>query len=376
MMPVFTGGNQLTLLDSGREYFPALLGEIALAQHEIRLETYIYSDDAAGEAVTAALSAAARRGVRVTVLVDGFGTRGLADRFIAQFAAVGVLWRAYRPPSWLRPVRGLRRLHRKLVTIDQKVAFVGGINVTDDFNTPPGLSPRRDLALRAQGPVVAQVVAAMQRLWLGEKARVVVSPSKPDQAMRAALVQRDNVLHRREIEQAYLAAMRSASHEIVIASAYFFPSGRFRRALMASARRGVVVKLLLQGPSDHPLHKAAEIHLYRTLLRAGIQIIEYRTSFMHAKAAVVDGRWLTVGSSNIDPFSLWLSHEANLISDDATLAVQLRATLGNWIAEHGSEVSLSGLESLSAGARIRQWLAFHLTRRIAEVLNLNGKRDP
>ncbi len=396
MLPVFTAGNQLTLLDSGAEFFPAVLAAMALAQREIHLESYIYADDATGQAITVALCQAAARGVRVCVLVDGFGARDLAKQFSEQFAGAGVALRVYGPPSLLRPVHGLRRLHRKLIAIDQVVAFIGGINIIDDYNAPPGMAPRRDLAIRAQGPFAAHVAQAMHSLWLRAGLRTLSPARLPaiwreqpqaaqelsppilladETSMRAALVRRDNLRHRRDIERAYLTAIEAAKHEIVIASAYFFPSGRFRRALMRSARRGVAVTLLLQGPSDHPLHKAAEIHLYRILLGAGVQIVEYQTSFLHAKAAVIDARWATVGSSNIDPFSLWLSHEANLVSDDARLAQQLRTKLGQWIAEHGREVSVAGLGRRTRWSRLLHWLAFHLTRRVAQALNLHDTRD-
>jgi cardiolipin synthase A/B len=337
-MVEFVDGNRLTLLRSGAEYFPALMAAFESAQREIHLETYIFESDATGCAVAAALSRAARRGVTVRVVVDGFGSKNLDPALVREMRGAGVRFAVYRrkiSPLTLKRAR-LRRMHRKIAVVDARIAFVGGINVVDDIGAP-GETPRFDYAVRIEGPLVASVCAAVRRLWalmnaIGFHARWPepgrVAPSlEPRGAQRAAFVIRDNLGHRRDIEQAYLAAIGAARSEILVANAYFFPGRTFRLALENAAARGVRVRLLLQGKVEYVLQHYATHSIYGRLLDAGIEIHEYRKSFVHAKVAVIDGRWATVGSSNIDPFSLLLAREANVVIDDAGFAGQLRESL-------------------------------------------------
>jgi cardiolipin synthase len=351
----FSAGNQLQLLESGTEYFPALVAAINDAREEVHLETYIFADDEAGRAVADALAAAARRGVAVRVLVDGFGARDFADGLGVELSTAGVEVLVYRPELARLELsrRRLRRLHRKLVVIDGRIGFIGGINVIDDFdmgNTPQQTPPRFDYAVRIEGPLVDAMHAAVRHVWqLVRWARLGRRPPPPRPLTRwvnsrvgeisARFVQRDNLRNRHAIENAYLAAINSAQREIIIANAYFLPGRRFRRALELAAKRGVKVTLLLQGRIEYALLHYATLGLYRLLSKQAIRIVEYRASFLHAKVAVIDGAWATVGSSNIDPFSLLLAREANVVINDAGFAGVLRASLLLAIARGGCEVS-------------------------------------
>ena len=234
----FLPGNQLTLLESGAEYFPALLAEIDSAQQEIHLETYIFEDDLTGQAVAAALANASRRGVAVRLLVDGFGARGFEVGLGADLVAAGVELLVYRPEMGRLMLRRhrLRRLHRKLSVFDGRVAFVGGINVIDDMNTPHQVPPRFDYAVRIEGPLVRRVHYALRHLWrlvrwsvLGRRPPPPVPLHLPNlksgEAMAGFLI-RDNLRHRHDIELAYLAAIDAAQHEVLIANAYFLPGFR------------------------------------------------------------------------------------------------------------------------------------------------------
>ena len=338
--PVFTSGNHLTLLRCGKEYFPALLAAIAAAKQEIHLESYIFAKDAVGEAVSLALLAAVRRGVVVRVVVDGFGARNFAQDFLGTLTAGGVHCLLYRREldPWQFKRRRLRRLHRKLVVIDGTTAFVGGINIVDDHNAPPGLAPRFDFAVQVRGQVVGQIHAAMRRLWealtWARKQKRYRLPRAPLLAQAtgtqvAAFLRRDNLLHRHDIAGAYLHAIEHAQSHILIANAYFLPGRRLRQALCAAAKRGVRVRLLIQGEqeSDHRFLHFATQAMYHYLLEAGCEIFEYRQSFLHAKVAVIDQNWATVGSSNIDPFSLLLAQEGNLLVHDQGFAHTLRQEL-------------------------------------------------
>ena len=364
LRPVRQGGHEVVLLEGGREFFPALIEAIGAARAQVSLETYIFSDDPSARAVAAALASAARRGVEVRVVVDGFGTPRLGGQVALMLAAGGVSVETFRPEPrrFALDRQRLRRLHRKLAVIDGRVVFVGGINLLDDHFDPNHgelESPRFDFAVRVRGPLASTAQLAVQRLWwelsivnrpsrlMRRQAReqmdlsaAVVGDVTPAGSMEAMLVLRDNFRFRREIENQYLRAIGRARREVLIANAYFFPGRRMRQALKAAAASGVRVRLLLQGRVEYRLQHWASQAMYDELLRAGIEIVEYRPSFLHAKVAVIDD-WATVGSSNIDPFSLLLAREANVVVEDAGFAAQLRRRIVAAIEEGGVPVARS-----------------------------------
>src|SRR6266851_124209 len=381
----FLPGNRLTLLRSGVEYFPELETAIREAQREIFLETYIYAGDATGRRITRALCEAASRGAAVHLLVDGFGARDMPEELARELRDSGARLLVFRPEVWRFPFRRdrLRRMHRKIAVADGRVAFVGGINIIDDMDTPRQKPPRYDYAVKIEGPLLAPVREAAVRLWNRiamarlKHAWRVSHPVPPHVAhagsQRAALVVRDNLRHRRDIEEAYLAAIGSAQQEIIIASAYFFPGRRFRRALVGAAARDVRVVLLLQGRVEYVLLHYASHALYGPLLEAGVEIYEYHKSFMHAKVAVIDGHWATVGSSNIDPFSLMLAREANVVIEDRRFAAELRAKLRGDI-EHGARVvAKTRWFRQPLWKRIPNWIGYGLARLAIGMFGFGGR---
>jgi cardiolipin synthase len=388
--PLIYGGNRLRLLINGDDYFPLLLAAINSAERSIHLETYIFAHDNIGLRVGDALAAAADRGVQVRLIVDGFGTGSYAPVLKARLGAVGAQVIVFRPARWWRPDRRLlRRLHRKLALVDDRLAFVGGINIIDDHHHPDPqpalLGPRFDFAVLCEGPVVASIGLAMRRLWWSLELRYLrrrlggpplpppeLPPPFADGA-RAALLLRDNLRHRRTIEHAYLDAIGSARSDVVIANAYFFPGREFRKALMACARRGVQVRLLLQGHIEYPVQHYAQEALYGQLLEAGIEIHEYTASYLHAKAAVVDEAWATVGSSNIDPYSLLLAREANIGVYDARFARLLRAALERAIEQESRRVHPAAFAGRGLLRRAVNWIAYGIVRFGAVALA--GGRD-
>ncbi len=379
MAAEFKPGNRLTLLDSGTDYFPALLTAIAEARIEIYLESYIFAADEIGHAVAAALCQAAGRGVQVNVTVDGFGGRNFAADFLPQLTAAGVRAMYYRPEIGRFHLKRhrLRRLHRKLVVVDARIAFVGGINIISDDNAPPELRPHYDYAVRVEGPILADIHHAVRRMWeivawANFKRRFRLAPvSRPCcdivGEQRAAFLIRDNIRHRNDILNAYLDAIDAAREEIIIANAYFLPGVRFGRALYAAAQRGVRIIVLLQGKTDHQLLRYATQALYATALQAGIRVFEYERSFMHAKVAVIDGHWATVGSSNIDPFSLLLAKEANVVVRDDGFGGELRSSLLTAIAHGARELPLEEQSRLPWHARLTRWLAYGLVRAMVGI---------
>jgi cardiolipin synthase len=385
MAASFSDGNRLQLLRAGAEYFPALEAAIGAAQEAVFLETYIYAGDATGRRMTRALCDAASRGVAVHLLVDGFGARDMPGELAKNLDGAGVRLLVFRPEVWRFPWRRdrLRRMHRKLVAIDQRVAFIGGINVIDDADTPRQRPPRYDFAARIEGPLVGEVRHEAERLWnrialarLKPEWRVRIRGDHPPPArghQRAALVVRDNLRHRRSIENVYLEAMDAASEEIIIANAYFFPGARFRRALVHAAERRLRVLLMLQARVEYVALHYATRALYGALLEAGVEIYEYRRSFMHAKVAVVDGRWATVGSSNIDPFSLLLAREANLVVEDQRFAGVLRNLLLEDIARGARVVRARHWSRQPLWRRIPYWIAYGLARLVIGFIGLGGR---
>ena len=246
----WTDGNHVQLLINGEAYYPRVFEAMAQAQTEILLETFIIYEDKVGLQLQQVLIEAARRGVRVEVVADGYGTADLSDAFLGGLTDAGVRFHAYDPQPRLAGMRTnlFRRLHRKIVVIDGERAFIGGINYCIDHLAEFGPMAKQDYAVEVTGPVVAQVHASSRRLM----APVLTPPShvrpvtKPAGPCSAVLVERDNARHRTDIEQQYLQEIRNARQRIVIANAYFFPGYRLLRELRRAARRGVEVTLILQ----------------------------------------------------------------------------------------------------------------------------------
>lgn len=412
-------GHHLQLLCGAQALFDALVQALEAARTQVFIETYIADAHGATERVAAALVRAAQRGVAVHLLADGAGTPQLPADWAARFDAAGVRWLIVRPVRhwrWLQP-RNWRRLHRKLALVDGQTLFCGGINLIDDhWDLRLGAlpQPRLDFALRVQGPLVAQAQrtlaadwarvalrqAAQQGDWPAMKAAwALAEASWPNQAKtqagraqdapesgaikglpqaqtqaggaRARLVWRDNLRHRRDIERAYLAAIAGARHEVVLAHAYFVPGRRLVAALLAARARGLRVAVLLQGQVEYRLATHAQAALLGCLLAAGVEVWRYAHGLLHAKVGVIDGHWVTVGSSNLDPISLLLAKEANVVCDDTALAGQLRATLQSACERGAQRLHAEQLAQRSLGQRALDALALGLLRLAVVVV---GKR--
>ncbi len=384
-MDRFIAGNRVALLRSGAEYFPALERAIDSAQQEIWLETYIFADDVTGRRIAEALARAARRGVKVRVMVDGWGAKYYLSSALERFMReAGVDLLKYRPEvsAWQFRSHRLRRLHRKLCQVDHRIAFVGGINVIDDMNTPGHKPPRLDFAVSVEGPLLPSIAQTMQRVWaLVQLVQLGASqlPLFPERGkaervgtQTAKFLIRDNLRHRRDIEQAYMAAIRGAKREIIIANSYFFPGITFRRELVEAAARGVAVTLILQAKVEYVLLHFAGRAMYGQLLQAGVVIEEYYKSMLHAKVAVIDDRWATVGSSNIDPYSLLMAREANVVVRDRGFAVELKRELVE-IVENGSQrVIHQDWQSRSRLYKAAIWIAYGIVRVAMGVLGYGG----
>lgn len=395
-MTVMRRDHSVQLLQSGAEFFPALIAAIDASVTEVRLETYIFHFDETGSAVAAALEAAAQRGVAVYVVMDGIGTPALPPEWAQRWRSAGIVWHRFSPLGALGlliPGRW-RRMHRKLCVVDASLVFCGGINVLDDMLEPGHgvqTTPRFDFAVGIVGPLVADAHHAMVQFWqrlvvtrqlerwnwvaagraLRKSHPLEPAPSVLAQFARAhdvqrnvpaALVLRDNVRNRRRIERMYRQAIAHAKQDILIANAYFLPGAKLTRSLIHAAQRGVKVRLLLQGKYEYFMQFHAAKAFYKQLAHAGIEIYEYRAGYLHAKVAVIDGNWATVGSSNLDPLSLLLAREANVVMEDTAFATQLLNALENAIATRSVRMEEHLLEARPIVQRCKDQFAHWLMR--------------
>ncbi len=376
---IFTEGNQLTLLNCGVEFFPALISAIDQAQFEIYLETYLFSEDLTGKLVHDALCRAAQRKVKVHVIVDWLGTGHRRSLELGRsFSAAGVQFRRFNP--WFR--RGSTRTHRKLFVVDKKWAIIGGININHDLfaegrNKCVLIHPRWDFSTLVAGPLVAEIYQLMTEQWqktgklewrkrFALLTRRKVNTQLPRAPIVAGLVPGDNLRYRHTIQKAYLHAIGTAKRRVVLATPYFAPGRKFRNALISAAKRGVDVTLLI-GSGDFVLQDAVTHAYYPKLLEHGVKIFEYQKSQLHAKVAVVDDEWSTIGSCNCDGFSLFINQEANLVIKNAEFSGQLCQAILRGVAD-GVRINLSDYENISKQRKFLYGCAFFIYSSLIRLI--------
>lgn len=376
----YSHSNQLGLLHRGAEFFPALVLACDNAQFEIYLETYIFALDDTGHHVKTALRRAAARGVNVHVLVDWLGTgHAKVQALREEFEAAGVRFIAFNP--WFR--RGVARSHRKIVVIDRRLAFLGGLNINDDLlsdddSRTPLPAPRWDFAVSVSGPLVEGIHAEAKALWVRQQPQtlrhrfeslrqMVAARFEPfRQVAQAAFLVRDNLRNRNTIQRVLLGALGHARHSAWLVTPYFAPGRKLRKALTHAAQRGVSVTLLI-GVGQFRMQDAVAQSFYPRLLRAGVKIAEYRRTQLHAKVAVIDDEWATVGSSNFDGLSLFVNHEANIIVLDDGFARSLRDYIAQGVRESVT-VGAEQLARLSWSRRIFNRLAYLLYKVVLQAI--------
>jgi len=339
------GNNRVELLENGEEYFPRVFEAMRAAKSEILLETFIVFEDKVGAELQQILIEAAQRGVRTTVSLDGFGCGELSTAYLSALSDAGVHLQIFDPAPKHLGIRTnwFRRLHRKIVVVDGLIAFIGGINFSGDHLADFGPEAKQDYSVEIQGPVVADIhhFALLQsgrpgraRFWWQRRRQRLAEMAFTDHDGQVRLVFRDNDQHNTDIEDVYLQVLRKAKRRVIIANAYFFPGYRLLREIRNAARRGVEVRLILQGQPDMLVAKLAARMTYDYLLRAGVQIHEYCERPLHGKVALVDDDWSTVGSSNLDPLSLSLNLEANVLIRDRAFNQHLYERLEDLSQNH------------------------------------------
>lgn len=372
---IWKEGHRIELLENGEEFFPRVNQAIAVAQVSVIIETFILFEDEIGMELHRVMCEAARRGVRVDITVDGYGSP-LTKGFIDSLAEAGVNLHIFDPRPTLMGWRTnwFRRLHRKIVVVDERLAFVGGINFSVDHIRKFGPEAKQDWSILIEGPVVDDIyrlaesfihpATPVRRRWWRPRAPMPV-PRKPSASVgnaTAALIDRDNGRHRDDIERHYRTVMRAARRRIIIANAYFVPGYRLLRAIRDAARRGVDVHLILQGRSDKWITQWAGAILYDWLLAGGVKIHEYCERPLHGKVAIVDDEWSTVGSSNLDPLSLSLNLEANVMILDTEFNTILTERLEKLIHESCKEITPHKAPVRTWGRQTLTFLLFHFLR--------------
>ncbi|WP_428033475.1 phospholipase D-like domain-containing protein [Amphritea sp.] len=325
----WSGGNRVELLVEGKQFIPRMLQVIEEARETLLLEFYMVSSGDVADQFISALIRASKRGVRVCWLIDDFGGRKFRTQDSEKLMQGGVQVRRYNPISLFKLASNLVRDHRKLMIADQRIGFIGGTGISDEYlrsNSEEGALAWQDVMLQVQGAVVADMVQLFSRQWLNSGG--VMPPVTPQETARLgdalARVTEVEGLKLQQIKRSFVHHVKQANERVWLATAYFMPAFSVRRSLRLAAQRGVDVRLIVAGPdTDHPWVYHASKRYYRRLLQAGVRIFEYQPSFLHTKLGLCDN-WVSVGSCNLDHWNLRWNLEANLevVEPQLTQAVE------------------------------------------------------
>lgn len=376
--------NRIILLENSEKYIAALKNAIDSAHHNIFLETYIFKNDLFGKTIAQALCNAAKRGVFVHLVLDGFGARNVQKDFLPSFERAHVHTLFFRPEKSLFDFqkKRFRRLHRKLCVVDEQIAFIGGMNIDCALQG----TLRLDFSAQIEGEVVLDILKSLkklaQKLYRIQKIKMPQAPVVhhrlpnilEEECAEIAFLMRDNVQHRHDILFGYLRAIESAKKEIIIANAYFLPGFWLSKALLNAASRGVKIRIILQGKSNVPFLLSATRFLYQKLIQAGIEINEYQPGLLHAKVAVIDERWCTIGSSNMDPFSLRLNQEANVLVLHPPLAQKIKKILMLTVEKHCMHYPEQALKHFGLGQKMLQAASFFVIRSLFHFLRYTNEQ--
>ena len=343
----YTSPNRIRFVRGGKDYFDQLLDIIAKATRFIHLQTYIYLNDETGRMVADALKEAASRKVDVYLLADGYASQELPSPFREELVAAGIQFRFFEPVFKSKYYYFGRRLHHKMVVIDGRYALVGGINISNNYNDLPGHPAWLDFALFVEGSVVQQLCILCWKTWKSFPPRMGLTPCEkfklnfdiePSQDRLVRMRRNDWVRRKNEVSKSYQEIFRQAKTEVVLLSSYFLPGKEFRRILVGCLQRGVRIKLVLAGISDVTVAKAAERHMYLWLLKNRIQIFEYQRNVLHAKLAICDESWMTIGSYNFNNISAHASIELNLDVNDTEFTRAVKGQVLSIIRDDCTEV--------------------------------------
>jgi len=327
----YTNQNTVKLVRGGGEYFTLLKEMIHKAQHTVHLQVYIFDEDETGREVAEALIAAARRGVAVYLLADGYASQNISKPFIKHLQRGGVHFRFFQPILKSDHFYFGRRMHHKIVVVDARYGLVGGVNISNKYNDGFDKPAWLDWALYVEGEIAPELVKICLELWTRSRStrrklhwHAQPSVAFPKHHCPVRIRRNDWVQKRSQITQSYLEMFRDAKSHIYIMSSYFLPGMQVRKKLAKAARRGVKIRLVLAGVSDVKLAKQAERYIYRWIFKNNIEVYEYKHSVLHAKISTYDGKWATIGSYNVNNISAFASIELNLDVKQEAFALNMQ----------------------------------------------------
>ncbi len=377
----FLSGHKVELLRSGKEYFDALVSLIENATSTIHLQVYIFDLDQTGKEVLQAVLDAAMRGVKIFMVVDGFGSMRFSDADVKQLRSAGVLFRFFSPLPFPGVLQPGRRLHHKVLVVDDCKALVGGINIADKYR---GVFPEiawLDYAVLVEGPVVGQIRDYCLKLYFRKfhvPAKFRLPASLPNALSKRGSSARmrinDWFRGKNQISSSYKKQIRAAKTEVFIMASYFLPTRRLLKIILQAAGKGVRVTLVLGKYSDVVLMKPAMRYLYNVLLRNNVEVYEYESSVLHAKVCVVDREWVSVGSHNLNHLSEWMSLEMNVEVQDKAFAKDVLLKISNDLSSTARRVEKESGMDIS-GRRWHLWWSYKIVSWSMRLLYFLQGRD-
>lgn len=379
----YSPNNKAQLIRGGKEYFEKIISLIGQATSTIHLQTYIYEDDETGRLVADALKAAAKKGVKVYLMVDGYASQALSKPFIEDLKNAGIQFRFFQPLLKSEHFYFGRRMHHKILVVDAQCAVTGSKNISNRYNDMPGVPAWLDLNVYMEGDAAKQLCLVCAKTWNGfrmEPGAVTCDDSKtfqydPSESVDIRVRRNDWVRRKNEISATYTEMLRGAKSHITILCSYFLPGKIIRNLLSNAAKRGVVIKVIVAGRSDVMLSKNAERWLYDWLLRKNIQVYEYEAAVLHAKSTVCDSSWVTIGSYNINNISAYTSIELNVDIRNKNFAVQVEDTLEDIINKESVLITAETLQKTkNVFKQFVRWASYQAIRTMFYVATFYYKR--
>jgi cardiolipin synthase A/B len=368
----YIADNKVILVRGGVAYFELLEKIIGQAKDTIHLQVYIYDEDDTGRKIGEALIAAAKRNVKVYLMADGYGSQSISAAFIQQLNDGGINFRFFEPLFKSNNFYFGRRLHHKIIVVDTDIAMVGGINISNNYNDMPGKPAWLDFALFTEGPIVKELCVLCWKTWKGYKPDTSVEPCnpmvvkldiKPDEIADVRMRLNDWVRRKNQISKTYIEIMVGAHSNVSILCSYFLPGSIMRKTIKRAINRGVKIKVIMAGKSDLVIAKNAERFMYDWLLRNKVEIYEYQNNILHGKIAVCDGRWMTIGSYNVNDISAYASVELNLDVKNPSFAKHIEQTLEEIIANDCTAVTReSHTRTKNILKQFFRWASYELFR--------------
>lgn len=380
----FNRNRNVELLKGGKPFFNCFHKLISSAKETIQLQVYIFSSDETGKWISEALIEAAKRGVKVYIVVDGYASQSLSARIMHEWKTAGINFRFFEPLFKSRHYYFGRRLHHKMLVVDAKYALVGGINIADRYNDIGGIPAWLDFALYTEGEVVKELCILAWKTWNGfafnanlpSCESLEMQNVSQDANVWVRMRRNDWVRRKNQISRTYLEIFKTAQSQITICCSYFLPGRILKRNIKDAIARGVKVRVILAGLSDVMIAKHAERFMYDWLLRNKVTIYEYEENVLHAKIAVSDGEWMTVGSYNVNSLSAYASIELNLDVKDKAFACKVENELDAIIKTQCEEITLETHQrSTNLFVQFRRWVSYYIIRLLFKLFTFYFRQE-